>query len=223
MTKEHTEPSERSKRRRPTQAERRARTRAALLDAAYAEFARRGFEAASLDDIAEAAGLSKGALYYNFAGKEELFLALVEQRLEQRAADLRSGIEAARAVLSDARVAQGDEGGWVRAAIGALPLDRDWTLLFFEFVCHAARRPAVAAAFADRLGELRRLGARAIAELAAAADLALPAPADELSGALSALANGAAIDALLAGDEGPARDLLATTAARIITTRPPTG
>jgi len=181
---------------------------------------RRGFAAASLDDIAEAAGLSKGALYYNFAGKEELFLALVEQRLDRRAADLRNGIEAARAVQGNARP-DGDDNAWVRTAIAALPLDRDWTLLFFEFVCHAARRPAVAAAFADRLADLRQLGARALDELAATADLALPAPSSELSGALSALANGAAIDALLAGEEGPARDLLATTAARILASGPP--
>ena len=222
MTKEHTETSERSKRRRPTQAERRARTRAALLDAAYADFVRRGFEAAGLDDIAEAAGLSKGALYYHFDGKEELFLALVEQRLERRAADLRSGIEAALAVVSDAG-AHGDDGAWVRTAIGALPLDRDWTLLFFEFVCYAARRPVVAAAFADRLAELRQLGATALEEIARAAGLSLPVPASELSDALSALANGAAIDALLAGDEGPARDLLATTAARMLAAPRSTG
>ena len=222
MAKENTEPSEKGKRRRPTQAERRARTRAALLDAAYAEFVRRGYEAAGLDDIAEGAGLSKGALYYNFGGKEELFLALVGQRLDQRAADLRKGIEAAQAVLRDARP-DDDAGAWVRPAIAALPLDRDWTLLFFEFVCHAARRPAVAAAFADRLTELRQLSERALAELAATAGLSLPAPAAELAGALSALANGAAIDALLASDEGPARDLLATTAARLLPTAPAPG
>ena len=217
MKKEHTEASESSKRRRrPTQAERRARTRDDLLDAAYAVFVRRGFSAASLDEIAEAAGLSKGALYYNFAGKEDLFLALVEQRLARRAADLRQGVDAARAAL-DHR-GDGEDADWVRVAIGALPLDRDWTLLFFEFVCHAARRPEVATAFADHLTELRELGAGALAELAEHVGVALPAPAAELSSALSALANGAAIDALLTAEEGPARELLTTAASRMLRT-----
>lgn len=221
MGKEHTETSESgTRRRRPTQAERRARTRDDLLDAAYAVFVRRGFGAANLDEIAETAGLSKGALYYNFDGKEDLFLALVEQRLARRAADLRAGVDAARAALADAGSGDGHDDDWVRAAIAALPLDRDWTLLFFEFVCHAARRPEVAAAFADRLAELRDLGARALVELAEHADVALPAPAAELSSTLSALANGAAIDALLAADEGSARDLLTAAASRILLTGP---
>ena len=224
MTKEHTETSESGKRRRrPTQAERRARTREDLLDAAYSVFVRRGFGAANLDEIAEEAGLSKGALYYNFAGKEDLFLALVEQRLARRAADLREGVEAARGALAGAPPGgDQDDGDWVRAAIGALPLDRDWTLLFFEFVCHAARRPDVAAAFADRLAELRVLGTRALVELAEHAGVTLPAPAAELSSALSALANGAAIDALLSADEGPARELLTAAAGRMLRTGPGT-
>ena len=223
MAKEHTETSESGKRRRrPTQAERRAHTREELLDAAYAVFVRRGFAAANLDEIAEAAGLSKGALYYNFSGKEDLFLALVEQRLARRAANLREGVEAARGALDGARPrGERDDGDWVRLAIGALPLDRDWTLLFFEFVCHAARRPEVAAAFADRLAELRDLGSQALGELAEHAEVDLPAPAGELSAALSALANGAAIDALLSADEGPARELLTTAAVRMLRPEPP--
>jgi AcrR family transcriptional regulator len=213
---EHTESSERASRRsRPTQAERRARTREHLLEAAYVVFVRRGFAAASLDEIAEAAGLSKGALYYNFAGKEDLFLALVEQRLERRAADLTAGLHAARAELRRA-AEQGEETDWARAVVARLPLDRDWTLLFFEFVCHAAREPHAAQAFAERLGALRTLSARALEQLAADARFTLPAPAAELADALSALANGAAIEALLAPDPEPARELLMRTVTRIL-------
>ena len=65
---------------RRTQAERRAQTRAKLLKAAGAVFARRGYHEATLEEIAERAGLSKGALYYNFASKEDLFLALLKTR-----------------------------------------------------------------------------------------------------------------------------------------------
>ncbi len=213
--KEHTESSESARRKRPTQRERRARTREQLLQAAHAVFVRRGFSAASLDEIAEIAGLSKGALYYNFAGKEDLFLALVEERLERRAADLAAGMHVARAELRRA-AEQGQEADWVNAVIGRLPLDRDWTLLFFEFVCHAAREPQAAQAFAERLRALRALSARALEQLAEDARLTLPAPATELADGLSALANGAAIEALLIPDPEPARELLVRTAARIL-------
>jgi len=51
---------------------RRQRTREALLDAAAAVFARRGFQGASLDEIAETAGYTRGAIYKHFTDKEEL-------------------------------------------------------------------------------------------------------------------------------------------------------
>jgi AcrR family transcriptional regulator len=62
-----------------TQERRRQRTRDLLLDAAQQVFGRRGFEGASLEEIAEAAGYTRGAIYKHFGGKEELFLA-VNQR-----------------------------------------------------------------------------------------------------------------------------------------------
>ncbi|WP_433329247.1 TetR/AcrR family transcriptional regulator [Spirillospora sp. CA-294931] len=60
-------------------AERRERTRDALLNAAERLWAERGIHGASLDDIASAAGLTKGAVYSNFAGKTDLLLELLER------------------------------------------------------------------------------------------------------------------------------------------------
>jgi AcrR family transcriptional regulator len=59
-----------------TQERRRQRTRDLLLDAAKDVFAQRGFEGASLEEIAEAAGYTRGAIYKHFGSKEELFLAV---------------------------------------------------------------------------------------------------------------------------------------------------
>jgi AcrR family transcriptional regulator len=59
--------------------ERRAQTRAALLDAAERLWAQRGIRGASLDEIAAQAGMTKGAVYSNFAGKTDLILALLER------------------------------------------------------------------------------------------------------------------------------------------------
>jgi AcrR family transcriptional regulator len=98
----------------PKQAERRAATRAKLLKAAGAIFARRGYHAATLDEIAARAGVSKGALYYNFASKEDLFLALLADRLGEGPADLEEF---------------------------ASRLERDprWAPLFFEFMAWSGR------------------------------------------------------------------------------------
>lgn len=62
----------------PSQAERRAATIAAILASARALFAERGFEATSIDDIAEAAGVAKGAVYHHFASKEAIFLDVLD-------------------------------------------------------------------------------------------------------------------------------------------------
>lgn len=66
-----------------TRERRRQHTRDVLLDAAEEVFARRGFEGASLEEIAEAAGFTRGAIYKNFGGKEDLFLA-VNHRFNER-------------------------------------------------------------------------------------------------------------------------------------------
>ena len=58
----------------------RARTRSGLLEAAHRVFVRRGFHAATLDEIADEAGYTKGAVYSNFASKEDLFFAVYERR-----------------------------------------------------------------------------------------------------------------------------------------------
>jgi AcrR family transcriptional regulator len=61
--------------------ERRAQTRARLLQAASRVYARRGFDGATLDELASEAGLTKGAVYDHFGSKEKLLLALLDERL----------------------------------------------------------------------------------------------------------------------------------------------
>jgi AcrR family transcriptional regulator len=66
-----------------TQAERTQTTVAALLGAARELFARDGYAATSLDEVVTHAGLTKGALYHHFAGKQALFRAVYEQELQR--------------------------------------------------------------------------------------------------------------------------------------------
>src|SRR5438477_3366087 len=53
-----------------------------LLTAALEVFARRGYRDAGVDEIAAEAGYSKGAVYWHFSGKEELLMALLEERID---------------------------------------------------------------------------------------------------------------------------------------------
>jgi AcrR family transcriptional regulator len=71
---------------RLTRAESKARTRERLLDAAARTFARKGYAGASVEEIAQSAGYSIGALYSNFGGKQELFLELMSGRASRRQA-----------------------------------------------------------------------------------------------------------------------------------------
>src|SRR3954471_13492259 len=65
-------------------AERKERTRAELVQAARRTFLRHGFHGASVDLIADEAGYTKGAVYSSFAGKDDLFLAVLDANFEQR-------------------------------------------------------------------------------------------------------------------------------------------
>jgi AcrR family transcriptional regulator len=64
--------------RRPSQAERRARTRGALLEAAARGLSRYGYANLKLEEVAREAGYTRGALYHQFRDKEELALAVIE-------------------------------------------------------------------------------------------------------------------------------------------------
>src|SRR6476619_1534767 len=78
-----------------TQEERKADTRARLINAAADLFARKGFHAVSAEAVADAADRTTGALYSHFGGKDGLLLALVETCLEESAARIAAIVEAA--------------------------------------------------------------------------------------------------------------------------------
>ncbi len=124
------------------QAEKRERTRYAVLVSAESAFARRGYHGATLREIAAEAGVSTGALYYNFATKEALFLALLERRMEERIGEIERAFQAER----------GGAAAVSRSALDYvhnLKRNREWIALFFEFVAHAAREPRFGRRFAE--------------------------------------------------------------------------
>src|SRR3984885_14885837 len=93
------------KRQRLTREQSKDQTRQRLLDAAQAIFMKKGFVAASVEDIAEAAGYTRGAFYSNFRSKPELFLELLRCDHEEMQADLDSiFVEGATREAMEARV-----------------------------------------------------------------------------------------------------------------------
>ena len=123
---------------RLTRAERTERVRADLLVAARRTFLSRGFHQASLEEIALAAGWSKGAVFSNFAGKDELFLAVLDDQNRRRRREQIAEMQVAP-TLAEALLAAG------REMAGAHARDPQWTPLLVEFWTHASRDDALRA------------------------------------------------------------------------------
>ncbi len=166
--------------------ESQAQTRERLLDAAAAVFTRRGYDGASVDDIAEAAGFSKGAVYANFESKEALFLALFDRCLEDQDREVRAIM--AREPDPLARLAA--IGRWVPAFAGGL---REWRLLETEFWVQAARLPALRRGLATRYQAQRGAIAVLLDEHYAALGAAPPLPTPRLAAAVVAMIGGLAM------------------------------
>jgi len=72
----------------------------ALLDAAFSVFSRKGYRATRLEEVAEAAGMTKGAIYYHFTGKEDLLRRAVEKRHRAIFREIQETLEAEHAPAS---------------------------------------------------------------------------------------------------------------------------
>jgi AcrR family transcriptional regulator len=133
---------------RLTPERRRELTRSALVEAAADVFARRGFEGASLDEIAEAAGFTRGAIYSNFGSKEDLMLAVVERYNETL-------VEAFSDTLGRATDISQEEMTVSAAALWRDLIRRDpnLTALNLEFRLRALRNPAFRARFLELMHE----------------------------------------------------------------------
>jgi AcrR family transcriptional regulator len=168
---------------RLTREDKRANNRGLILRAAREVFGRRGYHAATIEEIADEAGLSNGAIYYNFKNKEDLFLALLDERIQDRAFSVASMLDAT------------DAGTQAHDVISSIKANRTWRLLFLEFVTYAARNPR----FARQLRVQRAKMRTALSETIERQFPNRPTgdvPPDRLSLILIALANGLAIEEL---------------------------
>ena len=115
---------------------RRELTRRHLLEAAAIVFSRDGFHGATLDDIASYAGFTKGAVYSNFKSKDDLFLALLDDRVESQFAVVAE-------VLDSGPHVREEQFPRIRELLDATVLgDDSFSALYLEFVLYARRNPA---------------------------------------------------------------------------------
>lgn len=179
---------------------RRGETRARLLEAAFAVFAERGLGHARIEDVCERAGYTRGAFYSNFDDLDELFFALYEDRAQHVAGQV------SRA-LADAGERSG--GALVRQVVDALTVDRDWTLIRKDFLLHAARTPAIAAALtAQRDALLDAIAAPLRAAVSAGSLQPSLGTAEDLAQAVLAIYDGLADQLLLDLTPGELQDRL---------------
>lgn len=178
---------------RLTRQERSEQIRAELVEAARGVFAERGFHGASLEDISLAAGVTTGAVYSRFGGKDALFLAVLDEHIERR---LRAYLDAAEEA-PDFESACREIG---RAAVLAGRLEPGWTPLLMEFWMHAARRDDLRAAVLERHERQLDVVAERLEEIAARDGVTPRRPVPEIVRAITALARGLGLERQLAPD-----------------------
>jgi AcrR family transcriptional regulator len=201
------------KRKRKTQAERRQETREEILSAASLVFAREGFHGASLEAVAEEAGFSRGAVYYNFADKEELFLELLDRRCAERARDLReifsTGNGDVETTGEQAQLA-------AHQALDAMTGDPEWRALYLEFLAHAARNREFRRAFARRTNEMRAALDEIVVERTEGIGDALPMTPQQLAATIDALGIGLWAHHMLHGSRAVPPDLFSNAVSLIV-------
>ncbi len=177
--------------------QRREQTRERLLDAASEVFAKRGYNAASLDEVAEAAGYTKGAVYSNFASKADLFMALADRRTE---AALTSSAAAIRDTSWDQAI-----GMLEHAARSTEHADMSWLLLVTEFWLSAMRDERIRRAVAAQYERARTSVAEILAETFRQANVEPPLPPRELGIVIEALGVGLGFQHAIDPDAVPMR------------------
>jgi AcrR family transcriptional regulator len=180
---------------------RRSNTRARLLAGALEVFAERGFHGASVEDICERAGFTRGAFYSNFGSKDELVLALFQATTDR----LLQQIEALLPELAN------QPGSLLDAVLGLLddttPDQRQWHLISTEFTLHALRDPAAAKALNAQRAMFRESLTRLVEQITETSRLELAVPAEQFVRLVIAVHEGARSQSLLEPRQVPSGSL----------------
>jgi AcrR family transcriptional regulator len=172
---------------RLTRDEKKAQTRLQLLEVAATVFARRGYHAANVDEVAEEAGYSVGALYSNFSGKQDLFLAMLEDHFDRQMAVYNEIASRGGTIEEKAR---GAADHWITF----LETNPQFFPLFIEFWGLALRDPGLGRQLSAKIRSFRDSVADLMRRDAAELGIELPADAAEsLATAINGMGNGLAL------------------------------
>lgn len=173
--------------------EAKAQTRASLIEAAREVFSKQGFHAASLDQIAEAAGYTKGAIYAHFSNKEDLYLALLDKHLDDVKTNVEISLESG---ISFKEIQEELESEFFRE----LETFREWGILTLEFFSHAMRSETVRKRLCQRLHQALFDIEQSVLKREKARQKQLPLPAKEVAIFLLCFTNGIDIMAMVDSD-----------------------
>ncbi|MFG1624446.1 TetR/AcrR family transcriptional regulator [Kribbella sp. NPDC049227] len=190
---------------------RRSATRARLLDGALEVFAERGFNGASVEDICERAGFTRGAFYSNFGSKDELVLALFQATTDRL-------LEQIGALLPDLA---NQPGTLLDAVLGLLDEaagdTRQWHLISTEFTLHALRNPEAARALNRQRAMFRSSLTKLVEEISEISGMRMSVPAEQFVRLVIAVHEGARSQSLLEPRKLPAGSLERTFLPMVLT------
>jgi AcrR family transcriptional regulator len=178
---------------RLTREESQAQTRATLMAVGREHFIRYGLGGAVAEKIAEDAGYSRGALYSNFEGKEELFLAVIREEQDRRT-------EAFHSIFKEEPTAKGRLRR-MREAIADVYTDPDWIVLRAEFEAGALRSERVRQTFVEVHRKQVRDGGTLIRNLARSSEIHMDLRPNEFIMIILNLSHGLAVTQKILGAE----------------------
>ncbi|MDQ7992601.1 MAG: TetR/AcrR family transcriptional regulator [Propionicimonas sp.] len=180
---------------------RRAQTRDRLMDAAIALFAEKGILAASVEEICERAGFTRGAFYSNFDSKDELLVAVLERKGEE----ILQATTNATSTVPGERIEPRSVDDVIRQALvvfqASHPIDPEWLLARSEMRLYALRNPPVRQPVQDVENSLDSLLIAAIEDVVARQGARLIVPAEHLVIVLNAYYEALATRAMMAGGD----------------------
>ena len=185
------------KTKRRTRAEKQAETRQRLLEAAEEVFRSRGFAGATVEEITETAGFSRGAFYSNFESREQLFIELLHKRVYDEFTRMLERTPRKRTARAQMR-------STAREFARRYEHGERWLFeLWLECLAYAARHPEFASLPATFWRGNRELTARMVDTTYAQVGERPPIEAKHLATAMTALDIGLAIQNLVDPEEVP--------------------
>ncbi|WP_346764776.1 TetR/AcrR family transcriptional regulator [Rhodococcus sp. HNM0569] len=188
---------------------RRSETRQRVLDAALDVFADQGFGRATVEQICDRAGFTRGAFYSNFASLDDLFFAMWERNSDAMLTELRA---AAADALSGDETVPISVSAIAERALAVVPVDGRWYRVNAEFTAHALRHPPLERALAARENAIADAIVEILGTALAAAGRRVVGDPRVLARALVAVHDGTSVQCLVDADTSAwrlRRDLVA--------------